>query len=117
MVKSSLLVLFSICLWNICNCTDFFGSFGNNRNFQKPRKTDYYDTLGVDSSATAHDIKKAYRKSVITNHPDKGGDPEEFKVIAAAYEVSIMSSYFLSLTCVHSFCVKGTVRSSKEISV
>jgi DnaJ homolog subfamily A member 2 len=27
------------------------------------------------------DIKKAYRKLAIKNHPDKGGDPEKFKEI------------------------------------
>lgn len=32
-------------------------------------------------------IKKAYRKLAVKNHPDKGGDPEEFKKIAGAWDV------------------------------
>jgi DnaJ family protein A protein 2 len=33
------------------------------------------------------EIKKAYKKAAIKNHPDKGGDPEKFKEIAMAYEI------------------------------
>ena len=33
------------------------------------------------------DIKKAYRKLAIKNHPDKGGDPEKFKEIQKAYDI------------------------------
>lgn len=46
-----------------------------------------YDTLGVAQDATADDIRKAYRKSAIAHHPDKGGDPEKFKEISNAYQV------------------------------
>jgi DnaJ-class molecular chaperone len=47
----------------------------------------YYETLGVDQSASADDIKKAYRNLARVNHPDKGGDAEKFKEIGQAYEV------------------------------
>ena len=33
------------------------------------------------------DIKKAYRKLAIKNHPDKGGDPEKFKEIQKSYDI------------------------------
>ncbi|KAF6169994.1 hypothetical protein GIB67_034386 [Kingdonia uniflora] len=55
-----------------------------------PKKSDssrYYEVLGVSKSASQDDLKKAYRKAAIKNHPDKGGDPEKFKELAQAYEV------------------------------
>ncbi|KAI8011883.1 Chaperone protein dnaJ A6 [Camellia lanceoleosa] len=42
---------------------------------------------GVSKSASQDELKKAYRKSAIKNHPNKGGDPEKFKELAQAYEV------------------------------
>ncbi|GGD56675.1 molecular chaperone DnaJ [Muriicola marianensis] len=54
-------------------------------------KQDYYEILGIDKSASAADIKKAYRKKALEYHPDKNpGDPkaeEMFKKSAEAYEV------------------------------
>ncbi|KAJ8484324.1 hypothetical protein OPV22_016809 [Ensete ventricosum] len=55
-----------------------------------PKKSDntrYYEVLGVPKSASQNDLKKAYRKAAIKNHPDKGGDPEKFKELAHAYDV------------------------------
>jgi len=47
----------------------------------------YYDTLGVEESATMEQIKKAYRKLSKQHHPDvNGGDDAKFKEIAEAYE-------------------------------
>jgi len=54
---------------------------------RKPADTqEYYDILGVGKDATSAQIKKAYRKLAIKNHPDKGGDPEKFKKISVAYD-------------------------------
>jgi molecular chaperone DnaJ len=54
-------------------------------------KRDYYDVLGVSKSASAEEIKKAFRKKAIQYHPDKNpGDKaseEKFKEAAEAYEV------------------------------
>ncbi|MGE4514694.1 MAG: DnaJ domain-containing protein, partial [Chryseobacterium sp.] len=54
-------------------------------------KRDFYEILGVSKSATADEIKKAYRKKAIQFHPDKNpGDKqaeENFKEAAEAYEV------------------------------
>lgn len=54
-------------------------------------KRDYYEVLGVEKTASAEEIKKAYRKKAIQYHPDKNpGDKEaeeKFKEAAEAYEV------------------------------
>ncbi len=48
---------------------------------------DYYQILGVPRTATAAEIKKAFRKLARTHHPDAGGDEAKFKEINEAYEV------------------------------
>lgn len=48
---------------------------------------DYYKTLGVSRTASADEIKKAFRKLARTHHPDAGGDEQRFKEINEAYEV------------------------------
>ncbi len=54
-------------------------------------KRDYYEVLGVQKSASAEEIKKAYRKAAMKYHPDRNpGDKEaeaKFKEVGEAYEV------------------------------
>lgn len=52
---------------------------------------DYYETLGVEKTASDEEIKKAFRKLARKHHPDvnkdKGAAEEKFKQINEAYEV------------------------------
>ena len=54
-------------------------------------KTDYYKVLGVSKSASAEEIKKAFRRVARETHPDANPDDPEaeakFKLAAEAYEV------------------------------
>ena len=47
----------------------------------------YYQTLGVSKTASADEIKRAYRKLASQHHPDRGGDTARFQEIQAAYDV------------------------------
>lgn len=46
----------------------------------------HYTTLGVEKTADADTIKKAYRKLASQHHPDKGGDTKKFQEVQAAYD-------------------------------
>jgi molecular chaperone DnaJ len=54
-------------------------------------KQDYYEALGVSRSASADDLKKAYRKLAMQCHPDRNaGDKnaeQKFKDISEAYDI------------------------------
>ena len=54
-------------------------------------KRDYYEVLGINKSATADQIKSAYRKLAVKYHPDKNPDDkaaeEKFKEASEAYHV------------------------------
>ncbi|XP_076890995.1 dnaJ protein homolog [Bidens hawaiensis] len=71
--------------------------FGKSSEEETPLdNTKYYEILGVPKTASQDDVKKAYKKAAIKNHPDKGGDQEKvffinytfnFQKVAQAYEV------------------------------
>ena len=59
---------------------------------KKSNNTRYYEILGVPKNASPEDLKKAYKKAAIKNHPDKGGDPE--KVLSIVF-VGFFNPFFL----------------------
>jgi DnaJ-class molecular chaperone len=48
-------------------------------------ETLYYKRLGVEPTASADEIKRAFRKRALEVHPDRGGDPNKFKEVNEAY--------------------------------
>ncbi|KAJ4350339.1 uncharacterized protein N0V89_008960 [Didymosphaeria variabile] len=60
-------------------------------HFQRGRaeQRDLYADLGVAEGATDAEIKRAHHKLVLKAHPDKQGDPAEFRKVQEAYEVLI----------------------------
>ncbi|KAJ1656825.1 hypothetical protein IWQ61_003675 [Dispira simplex] len=60
-------------------------SSGRNTTFP-----DYYDLLNVAPTATAEEIRKAYMREALQNHPDRSNDPhatQKFQQVADAYFV------------------------------
>jgi DnaJ family protein A protein 2 len=58
----------------------FMGGMGGRGGPQKKKEIDntkYYTLLGVTKENTTDEIKKAFRKIALKEHPDKGGDPEK----------------------------------------
>lgn len=52
-----------------------------------PSRAEAYRTLGVDTTATADEVKRAYRSKVKEVHPDtENGSEEAFKRVNRAYE-------------------------------
>mmetsp|Transcript_24991 Transcript_24991/g.83433 ORF Transcript_24991/g.83433 Transcript_24991/m.83433 type:complete len:579 (-) Transcript_24991:284-2020(-) len=49
----------------------------------------WWHVLDVAMSASADDIKAAYRSLVLMHHPDKGGDTDTFKKVKVAYEQGV----------------------------
>jgi curved DNA-binding protein CbpA len=46
-----------------------------------------YSLLDISSNANTNDIRQAYKKALVTAHPDKGGSPDTFFLIQNAYTV------------------------------
>ncbi|KAF8121833.1 DnaJ-domain-containing protein [Boletus edulis] len=67
-------------------------STARNSEEQDASIPDHYELLGVEESATADDIKKAFRKLALIHHPDKNkddieGSTQRFAQIQQAYEI------------------------------
>jgi DnaJ like chaperone protein len=76
-------------------------NFQYQRTEHRPRATtleDAYKALGVDSNASDGEVKRAYRKLMSENHPDKliaKGVPEEMIKLATARTQEIQAAYAL----------------------
>jgi hypothetical protein len=63
-------------------------SFSTAIQYLDPQKIiDAYETLGLKKGASLADLTKVYRSLALKLHPDKGGDPEQFKKVQAAYHL------------------------------
>jgi hypothetical protein len=57
---------------------------------ERPAKpASIWETLGVASSATEIEIRRAYRLRALETHPDRGGTDEAFREVRAAYEEAL----------------------------
>ncbi|SCV67397.1 BQ2448_5008 [Microbotryum intermedium] len=54
---------------------------------KKSKMKDHYKTLGISSTASEDEIKKAYRRQSLIHHPDKGGSEASFKEVGEAYAI------------------------------
>ncbi|GBG34631.1 DnaJ protein-like [Hondaea fermentalgiana] len=54
---------------------------------KEPKHTEYYELVGCKPDATPEEIKKAYRKTALRLHPDRGGKQEDFQNMKNAYDV------------------------------
>jgi hypothetical protein len=51
-----------------------------------PTATSIWEILGITSRSTADDLKRAFRQRALATHPDRGGDPEAFRQVQAAFK-------------------------------
>ena len=63
------------------------GGMGGRGPRKEVDNSKYYDLLGVSKTATYDEIRKAFRKLALKEHPDRGGNKEKFQEINTAYEV------------------------------
>ena len=63
-----------------------------------PATRDYYEILGVERAADADEVKRAYRKLISANHPDKlaaKGLPESMRPVAEERSRELNKAYDL----------------------
>jgi curved DNA-binding protein CbpA len=83
----SLLLLLSVCVWNVSALTEHYNDMVGD--VLQGGET-YYGLLGVESDATVDAVKKAYRKLAASSHPDKSTEADatdRFQRIQRAYSV------------------------------
>lgn len=73
-------------------CVDEWRNSFNQTYSQEEAKSiikekDPYSILGLEKGCSLAAVKSRYRKLMMENHPDRGGDPIKCKSIIAAYSV------------------------------
>lgn len=63
------------------------GMHGHGRSREPVDTDEMYNILGLEKNCTDAQIKRAWRKAAKKYHPDKGGDPEQFKKCQQAHEI------------------------------
>lgn len=63
------------------------GMHGHGRSREPVDTDEMYNVLGLEKNCTDAQIKRAWRKAAKKYHPDKGGDPEQFKKCQQAHEI------------------------------
>ena len=54
---------------------------------QESAAQDAMAVLGLDEGDGAQELKRAYKEKVKEHHPDRGGDPDKFRAVTAAYSL------------------------------
>lgn len=82
----------------LCCCKSFLG----NSSDSSDQAEDFYEVLCIDKDASSDEIKRAYKRQSLKNHPDKlaqrgqqvtDADQARFQRIKEAYEVCILYYY------------------------
>jgi len=58
---------------------------GAQMRMTSPKPRGHYDILVLPKTAEGAAIRAAYRRQALVHHPDKGGDPEQFRKVVAAF--------------------------------
>lgn len=59
----------------------------------------FYAVLGVEESASAEEIRKAFKRCALASHPDKGGSTSQFQAVLTAFETLVDTDLRAEYSC------------------